>query len=333
MYSDRYDDIHELQKAARERGRHKEERKKAEMSSKTLESAEATAEGAVLAQAKQVRKCSSIYVSFRKKLKDAAGKLSDMIEANPKLDDSDPIQMSRRLSVVVFGWGGAYGFDVLLIGAFSSYWLSMQSVNVVIHYLSKAVLPFLILGLEIALLSMLVSAILHRKMIQRVLIGMLCVFIVIVFGWFAAAMVMAYEEVSSISEMDSTQIGILLLAVLSAVLPHIVILGGGLAGYEGKAMLFVSFYRHRVRKYGRKVRKHLDNILEEFNELTRCLDAHKKKYPDKVWNLTRMFSAETRDVINQALDYEAIPVPMKNSTNSTVGRTQTEPNSDEQEVG
>lgn len=301
------DSIFDHEEQAREQARAEIERQAAEELRKTREEEQASSERAINGSVDEVHRYARRAARFSQLKRDVIGRLKKMIRANPDLDTGDPIKTVSNLSVVLFGWLGAYLFDFFLLGILSSYWLNMQSANALIRTIAKFVIPLAFLFLEIALATLLVNAYKRGKRLVQSLWAAFSTLIIIGVAWFTASMVMASEDVDVLGDLGIGGMGLLLFMVLIAVMPHVVLLFGGLLGYEGKALLLVFGRRFRARRYDKKYEKAADTALSHFRLFVRKTEEHRRRFPGTEWVLSETFSAEAREIINDRMGYRVIP--------------------------
>lgn len=248
-------------------------------------------------------------VKFEDNTTDAINELGKAARANPTLDSGDPVQTMSRFSVTGFSYGGAYAFDFILLGALSGYWIGLVGGSWVLLWIAKIVLPFVVLALEVGVASNFVSAAIERRRVATYGWGLFSTIIVAGVGLYTANMVMANEGFDSLSEMGFGDLGFLGFMMAIAMMPHLILLFSGLAGYEGKALILLYWKRFKVRQNNRKCQKYSDNTRIAFAKFTRAHDEHVEYFSCAKWDLSAVFSADARRVINESMEAEIIPAP------------------------
>lgn len=328
-------DLFQIEQSAGDRGHENSERIRKENLRLTRESEKDASQKNLFKAVDRIHASSKHKVHFEDTRNQAVKRLEKTIEANPILDDGDPIKTITRVPLVVFGLIGAFAIDFFLFGVMSSYLLSMQEANWVTRWVAKVVIPLTVVAIEAVVSSLLVRATLDRKRLTSFAWRTLSVAFVVFIGSYTGSMVIANEGADSIFDLEGGKLGLLLLIVSIAVLPHIVLLFGGKPGYEGKALLLIYGKRFLVRWYDRKYRKHFDKAVSHFTKFARMLSDHESYFDCEKWDMSTLFTAEARMTINDAMDAEIIPAPNAPPlrTNGTASRTKAEPKPDEQEVG
>jgi len=302
-------DLFQIEHSAGNRGRENSERIKQENLRLTRESEKDASQKKLFKAVDRIHASSKRKDHFESKRNQAVKRLEKTIEANPILDDGDPIKAVTRVPLVVFGLIGAFAIDFFLFGVMSSYLLSMQEVNLVTRWVAKVVIPLTVVVIEAVISSLLVRATLDRKRLTSFAWRTLSVTFVVFIGSYTGSMVIANEGADSIFDLEGGKLGLLLLIVSISVLPHIVLLFGGKPGYEGKALLLIYGKRFLVRWYDRKYRKHFDKAVSHFTKFARMLSDHESYFDCEKWDMSTLFTAEARRTINDAMDAEIISAP------------------------